>query len=159
MDTKVAIKIFDGFWTVDDAKNNQDSLFIYGDNDIHLGNKGQAIIRGEFNTAGIPTKKTPHSYSYAYYNDDDYDRNCSNITKAIQDIKKKILVSKYKFLILPSNGLGTGLAKLPEKAPKTYAFLQQSIGQLIKDVSIPVKVKKNKKLKSNSVKDKSVNAT
>lgn len=158
MNTKITVKIFDGFWTVDDVRNNKDSLFIYGDNDIHLGNKGQAIIRGEFNTAGIPTKKTPHSYSYAYYNDDDYDRNCANIIKAMSDIKKKILISKYKFLVLPANGLGTGLAKLPEKAPKTYEFLDKSIRQLIKDVSIPIKVKKNKKLKYNSIKDKSVNA-
>lgn len=149
MNTKVTVKIFDSFWTVADVRNNKDSLFIYGDNDIHLGNKGQAIIRGEPNTAGIPTKKTPQSYSYAYYSDDDYERNCNNITKAILDIKKKISIHKYKFLVLPANGLGTGFAKLPEKAPKTFEFLEQSIDKLIKDVSIKIKIKnKNKKIRT-----------
>lgn len=155
MDINVRIKIFDGFWTVDDVRNNRDSLFIFGDNDIHLGNKGQAVIRGEINTAGIPTKKTPQSNSYAFYSDDDYDTNCANITKAITDIKKKLAIKKYKFLVLPSNGLGTGLAKLPEKAPKTYEFLGKSIRDLVNSVSHTVKIKtatKNNKTKTKSKK-------
>lgn len=158
----VIVKFFEGYWTVDDIRNNKNSLFIYGDNDIHVGTKGQAVIRNEFNTAGIPTKKTPASYSFAYYNDDDYERNCANITKAIADIKKKIAIHKYEYLILPEDGLGTGLAKLPEKAPKTYEFLGKSINQLIRDVSVPIKLKKPhraKKLNTNASVERNINGT
>lgn len=52
-------KIFEGYWTVNDARSNKNSLFVYGDNDIKKGKKGQAIIRDEPNAIGIPTKKYP----------------------------------------------------------------------------------------------------
>jgi hypothetical protein len=51
------VKIFQEFWSIIDAKNNGDFLFIFGDNDKKIGKKGQAIIRDEINAYGIPTKK------------------------------------------------------------------------------------------------------
>ena len=35
--------------------------------------------------------------------------------------------SNYDALIFPKDGLGTGLAELPKRAPKTYKYLNKAI--------------------------------
>lgn len=39
---------------------------------------------------------------------------------------------KYNTLIIPKDGFGTGLAKLPKKAPKTFKYLNKKIKALIR---------------------------
>ena len=73
------IIIFDGFWTVSDVKMAPDYLFIFGDNDIQKGKGGQAIIRDEPNTFGIPTKKQPNNNLNSFYYDVEYDQNIKKI--------------------------------------------------------------------------------
>ena len=69
------IEIFKGYWTVDDVRNNRNKLFLYGDNNIKKGRGGQAIIRDEGNTIGIPTKKLPNNDKKSYYTDNEFDDN------------------------------------------------------------------------------------
>jgi hypothetical protein len=131
---KIKIIFFDGFWTCEDTKKNPKHLFIYGDNNLHDGKKGQSIIRNEPNTHGIPTKRLPRNHSTAFYSDDDYMDNCKQIDEAIKQIRNKLNTGEYDALVFPENGLGTGLSQLQEKAPLTFIFLNKSILNLFKYV-------------------------
>jgi len=122
--------IFNGYWTISDVKNHPNWLFVFGDNNVGKGKGGQAIIRDLSNTIGIPTKKFPSNHSSSFYTDYNYDDNTKRISVAINKI---INLSKhYDQVVLPEDGFGTGLAKLPSKAPKTYDFLINSIEQMKK---------------------------
>jgi hypothetical protein len=122
------IHFFVHFWDVKDCKESPDSLFIYGDNDIKRGSGGQAVIRNCINSIGIPTKKYPSYKNEAYYTDTEYTENRRKILHAIERI---IIASvRYKELIFPMNGFGTGLSRLQEKAPKTLQFLNEVIKEI-----------------------------
>lgn len=126
------IKIYPKFWNVEYVRKHPKYLFIYGDNDIQRGKGGQAIIRDEPNALGIPTKKIPSYSLKAYYTDDEYEENKQKIKKSILHIIKTFLTNDYTTIILPKDGFGTGLAKLPEKAPKTFKYIENKIKGLIK---------------------------
>lgn len=125
---KSKIIIFKGFWSRFDVENNPSALFVFGDNNVHQGLGGQAIIRGLPNTIGIPTKKFPSNDLNSYYSDNDYVDNIRRIQNAVNEIINQ--AHKYKFVVLPEDGLGTGLAKLPTKAPKTFIYLKNAIMKL-----------------------------
>ena len=128
----MAVKIFNGYWTPYDARTHYDYIFIYGDNDASMEKGGQAIIRDEPNAYGIPTKKYPSYDKLSYYYDNELDDNKLKIDNAINKIIKKLKDknSNYKGIILPSDGLGTGLAKLNTNAPLTFEYLNKKINEL-----------------------------
>lgn len=110
--------IFRGYWNVNICRNNKNCLFIFGDNDMKYGKKGQSIIRDELNSIGIPTKKKPRTDSSSFYTDLEYYNNVRKINDAINYIVS--ISSEYDIIYFPENPLGTGLAKLDKYAPKTY---------------------------------------
>lgn len=122
--------IFKGYWTVQDVRKHSNYLFIFGDNDIRKGKKGQAIIRDELNSIGVPTKKIPNYSPTSYYYDYEFDLNVQKIDDAIQKIKLVLKNKKYRGIILPEDGLGTGLANLKENAPKTLEYLNSELDKL-----------------------------
>lgn len=126
------LKIYKGFWSVHTCKSEPTALFIFGDNNIKKGKKGQAVIRDCPNSIGIPTKKYPTLSKSAYYTDDEFDENRLNIKIAINQII--LLADNYDTIYLPENGIGTGLADLPNVAPKTYKYLQKKIDYLKKNL-------------------------
>ena len=128
------IQIFQGIWTTIDVRNNPNLIFIYGDNDKKFGKKGQAIIRDEVNTIGIPTKKYPSNYLSSLYTDDEYDINVSKIDIQIHRVISTLQTGMYEGIVLPECGLGTGLSQLPKKAPKTFKYLCSAIDDLQKVV-------------------------
>jgi hypothetical protein len=130
----IKILFFDGYWTCNDVQQNRDHLFIFGDNNLHIGKGGQAIIRDEWNTEGIPTKKVPRNYEFAFYSDEDYDENCYKIFEAINIIKKRLLRERYKVIVLPEDGFGTGLAQLSKRAPLTFKYLNRKVKELLQDI-------------------------
>ena len=91
-------------FSIELAHKHPTYLFVFGDNLVGNGQGGQAIIRYCKNSFGIPTKKLPSSLPDSFFNDDN-----------------------FEFIVFPEDGLGTGLAQLPEKAPKTYRFLVECI--------------------------------
>lgn len=116
------------------VRNNPNKIFIFGDNDLKTGLGGQAAeMRGEKNTIGIPTKKKPTHEPDAYYSDLEFEENKKKINYAVKliidEIKKGVTV------VIPAAGIGTGLAKLEEKAPKTFKFLQGSLKAIEKYVN------------------------
>ena len=124
------VVIFDDFWTVEDVKRYPYALFVYGDNDVKQGKGGQAIIRDLPNTIGIPTKKYPNNRPISFYTEGEYDQNIKKIDQAIANIIKE--ATKYRYVVFPENGFGTGLARLPDKAPKTLDYLMKQV-QLLKE--------------------------
>ncbi|AUL79482.3 hypothetical protein QJ857_gp0677 [Tupanvirus soda lake] len=132
MNNKSKIVIFDGYWTVADVKKFPNALFVYGDNNVQKGKGGQAIIRDLPNTIGIPTKKYPSNHPTSFYTDYEFDDNIKRINNAINAIIQK--AETYKYVVLPRDGFGTGLAQLPTKAPQTYSYLVKAIEQLKKQI-------------------------
>tara|TARA_X000000950_G_C13494255_1_gene489075 strand:+ start:144 stop:548 length:405 start_codon:yes stop_codon:yes gene_type:complete len=124
------IIIYDTFWNIKDTRENPNYLFVFGDNDIKKGKKGQAVIRDEPNALGIPTKKFPSFNISSFYYDSEFEDNKKKIDLAINNIIKNFMKKKYTRLVIPSNGLGTGLSKLNIKAPKTFKYLESKINAI-----------------------------
>lgn len=114
-------------WTVKYCLGTPDRLYVFSDNDIKTGLGGQAIIRECKNSIGIPTKKLPAYHGLAFYNDKDFKSSCEKIQKAIVEIIIKS--AKYKEIVFPVGGFGTERAKLKEKAPKTFKYLNTVIDE------------------------------
>ena len=114
-------------WYTDDLlNNNPDKMFVFGDNDMRKGIGGQArVCRGKSNVIGIRVKKAPLAFEDSYYTDDEYLDNVSKINEDIQSM------FKYDTVVFPKDGIGTGLAMLKEKAPRTNKYLQERLKQLI----------------------------
>lgn len=112
-----------------DLQNNPDVYFLFGDNTIRRGMGGQAgAMRGEPNAIGIATKMTPTSESNAFFDDRDLNTNCHVIA---QDFRKAFQMrDQGHMIVIPADGLGTGLSELPERAPKTNEFLEWMLALL-----------------------------
>jgi len=111
-------------YTNADVKANPNKIYVFGDNTQRKGTGGQAQIRNNPNAMGIATKLSPSMESSAFMNDRDLAKNKSIIDADIAKIK-----ATGKPVVLPKDGLGTGLAKLKEKAPQTYNYLKQRLLQ------------------------------
>ena len=115
--------------TRDVVKNNQDTLFIFGDNFTRKGLGGQAKeMRGENNAFGIVTKKLPSNTNDSFMTDTELDSNKREITNDVNRIIDEFKTGKYKKIILPT--IGVGLAKLNTKAPLTWNHLQAELNRL-----------------------------
>lgn len=117
--------IFQKFINREDVRKNRNKMYIFGDNLKEIGYGGQAReMRGEYNTIGIPTKKSP----FAYLNDSDYDKVIPLI-KIQFDIIRGHLQCNH-IIVIPSAGIGTGLADLPNKAPKIWKVIKENLEKL-----------------------------
>lgn len=109
------------FVTPEDCRANPDAIYLFGDNFLRKGKKGQAIIRDEPNAAGIATKWLPARNPEAYFSDMQLPAQRRMIAA---DFRKVFSArDSGKIIVLPLDGLGTGLANLPKNAPKTNEFL------------------------------------
>lgn len=125
-DIRNTMIIFQKFIHREDLKNNPDCIYLFGDNDMRIGNGGQAKeMRGEKNVKGIRVKKSPGTKSDNYYTDKEYEKNIKKIDDDFAYIEC-MLQRKY-IVIIPSDGIGTGLAKLKEFAPETLLYIQHKI--------------------------------
>jgi len=99
-----------------------DTLFVFGDNLAQYGRRGQAKeCRGEPNAVGIPTKKRPSMDENAFFTNADF-----AIAKAAIDrgfLRLAVHVREGGVVVMPANGLGTGLAQLPTRAPMIHAYI------------------------------------
>jgi guanylate kinase/GNAT superfamily N-acetyltransferase len=111
----------------EEVKKDKDVAYIFGDNEDRKGTKGQAEIRGLPNAFGIRTKKSPSMRKSAFWSDDDYKES----VKMMADDFLALFMSGYTRVKIPESGLGTGLAELPQRAPRTFSWLQSMIGLLL----------------------------
>lgn len=119
----------------EDLQANPNVIYLFGDNELRIGFGGQAKeMRGEPNAVGIVTKKSPT----AFMSDDELILNKQKIDSDFNTIKIKLAklnsfwdsVKGRVVVVIPADGLGTGLADLPNKAPKTYKYLCEKLEQL-----------------------------
>lgn len=123
------VKIWKGFWSLDDAYKNPKAIFVFGDNLLGYGNGGQACIRPAKNSFGIPTKNSPSMSNDAFFSDDEFEK----ITKIIDEKFNQLnnFESEGYLIYFPENPLGSGLAKLNICAPKIYQYLQNKVNQML----------------------------
>jgi hypothetical protein len=111
--------------TRETVRAEKDKIFLFGDNLTGLGFGGQAAeMRGEENAVGIPTKKAPSNNPNSFFTDKEFAAN----KKAIDEAFGKIPPDKT--IVIPKAGLGTGLARLDEKAPRTFAYLNEKLAEI-----------------------------
>jgi len=129
------------------VKKNKDKLFVFGENDecFPTGEKWrkdeeideddqcyqlttQAQIRGESNAAPIVT------ISRKGASDNELK---SMMKRDVEAILKEMKSGKYKDLVLSSQLVGTGIAKLPKKKPGVWKFLQEQLARLKSGGDLP----------------------
>lgn len=103
------------------CKNNPEAIIVFGDNLLGKGKAGQAIIRDEPNSFGVPTKRLPSMNTDAFFSDreDEY-----------EVIKQKLTYlwrqhDSGKTIILPVNKIGSGLANISSKSPRVSALIDR----------------------------------
>ena len=113
----------------EDLANNPKQVYVFGDNMIRVGLGGQAReMRYEPNAVGIPTKWRPSMTDDAFFTDDDFDKVVPSIEIEFQ--KLTLEINRGKNIIIPKDGIGTGLSQLPRRAPKIYKYIEDGIRKL-----------------------------
>ena len=116
-------------------------LYAFGDNMARLGYGGQAReMRGEPNAVGIPTKWAPTTNEKAYFTDDilvppipyitteqmlkfhPNQRVIDSIDKGFAKLRDYLAAGGE--VVIPTDGLGTGLSELPTRAPRIHAYIE-----------------------------------
>lgn len=102
------------------------ALFVFGDNLARKGFGGQAKeCRGEPNAVGIPTKKSPAMRDDAFFSDKDFAHAKSVIDQEFGRLARHL--AEGGVVVLPTAGLGTGLAQLPSRAPRIHDYILRCI--------------------------------
>jgi hypothetical protein len=96
-------------------------LWVFGDNVLRSGKAGQAIIRDCCNAYGVCTKWVPRMTEEAFFSDGagmphQLSQDLKRIEPHLQRGTKVVIPGSYSDI-----QLGTGLAQLPQRAPKIYA--------------------------------------
>jgi hypothetical protein len=119
------VEIQKEWYSIKQAKDNPDKIYVFGDNLIGKGTGGQAKIRYAKNSFGIPTKRLPSRTKNAYFSDQMDEKI------AIYDsiIKLKKMYDNGKTIVFPVDGLGTGLSKMPEFSPKLFKYMNNLISK------------------------------
>ncbi len=123
--SKPKLIVTDEKYSVEFCEKNSDKVILFGDNCLRNGKGGQAVIRYCRNAIGVRTKKFPSMEDNAFFTDKEYTENCKVID---EDLDRALRTGKD--IIVSSNGLGTGLAELFERAPKTYHYLQTKLAKI-----------------------------
>ena len=116
-------------YTREDLRAHPGWYFVFGDNWKRQGLGGQAAAaRGEPNAVGVCTKKAPT------YNEDDFLTDmeyCDNVTQIFNDLER-VFFSLHSggTVVWPADGIGTGIADLPNRAPETLKFINNLVDSL-----------------------------
>jgi hypothetical protein len=106
-----------------------DALFVFGDNMARFGFGGQAnACRGQPNAVGVPTKWKPSMWNESFFKDEDFQKVKPSIDEAFGKLEEHLRDGGV--VILPSGGIGTGLAELPKRAPAIHLYIMERIDRL-----------------------------
>lgn len=121
----------------EDLKANPHLLYIFGDNLERTGYGGQAKeMRGEPNAFGIATKrKAAHGADDCYFFDGQNDAKLKVSGDflrlgAIISMAMQSPTPKFNGIVVPLDGIGTGLALLNKNAPKLLQLIERRIDAL-----------------------------
>lgn len=106
--------------TVRKCREFPDYIFVFGDNLARYGKAGQACIRGERNTFGIPTKRYPSMADGSFFSDRRCERD--HVLTALRELYK--LAIRHT-IVFPQNGIGTGLARMNETSPVLFGEMNE----------------------------------
>lgn len=118
----------------DYVRAHPNTYFVFGDNMARKGLGGQAkACRGESNAIGIPTKWFPDMGKDAFFCDRDFQNPDvqRRIGAALKEIQDRL--DEGRNVVIPADGIGTGLANLPERAPAIYKFIKNALDQMETD--------------------------
>ena len=122
--TKVInVVVQEAWFSIEQCKANLRSIYVFGDNLLRVGEAGQASIRSCNNAIGIATKKKPSMLKSSFFSDKEYDKLEPFLKKEIDKIVSIMFSDNLDTLVFPKDGLGTGLSKLPQMAPKVFLAL------------------------------------
>lgn len=112
-----------------DLQNNPDVLYLFGDNNAREGFGGQAAeMRGEPNACGVRTKWRPDMLPNSFLSDEIFER-ARNMIDA--DLDRAVSwLRQGRIVVVPSDGLGTGLSELPKRAPRIAKYLDWALAHL-----------------------------
>ena len=119
-----------------DLQNNPNVIYIFGDNLERVGMGGQAAeMRGEPNAFGIPTKRTPGHSPGDYFGDPE--NRMSELIVIIQHFNwVEKMLKDSRTVIWPSDGIGTGLSKLPEVYPELAEDIEFYVESLFQEYGV-----------------------
>lgn len=112
-----------------DLRLNPSVTYVFGDNVARKGFGGQAAeMRGEPNSIGIVTKWIPTMRDEAFFYDHQKERIILLIRSDMEQVNK--LISDGKIVVIPSDGLGSGLSRLNQTAPLILSFIEEWLNDL-----------------------------
>lgn len=115
--------------TRDFVRAHPDARFVFGDNVARRGYGGQAReMRGEPNAIGIAVKWSPGRAEHDYFRDDD-PRCWAHVRADLARVEAELRAGRVVYV--PADGIGTGLAQLPTRAPKLFAHLSDRINAMM----------------------------
>jgi len=113
---------FQQWITRQDLRANPGKIYVFGDNVQRSGLGGQAKeMRGEPNAIGVVTKWAPSMAARAFFDD----------TAACKVLVERDLLRVQQALdhrrtvVVPADGIGTGLSRLSSCAPNLDRFIKQ----------------------------------
>lgn len=117
--------------TTEDCKANRNKIYLFGDNLQGFGKGGQAIIRDEPNSLGVPTKVNPSMSKDSFFSDDlHYDI----IHKSLKEIWIKHL--KNETIVVPEFRFGYGLSMIDTYAPRIANLINEFYINVYKTLSL-----------------------
>ncbi|WP_315782426.1 hypothetical protein [Bradyrhizobium sp. SZCCHNPS1003] len=104
-----------------DLRDNPSQFYVFGDNVQRSGYGGQAKqMRGEQNAIGVATKWSPSMDPRSFF---DETPACRAIVE--RDLLKiDELLRAGRTVVVPTDGIGTGLSQLPRRAPHLHHFIE-----------------------------------
>lgn len=117
----------------EDLRRNPQVLYVFGDNMLRKGLGGlAAICRFEKNAVGVVTKYLPSMAPDAFFTDDAVGVLAQN-RQIDKDMKPLFAHVKHGGIVVwPTDGIGTNLADLQERAPRTFDHVQSKLAALIR---------------------------
>lgn len=121
--------VYQKYITRHDLKANPWCYYVFGDNLERRGFGGQAReMRGEPNAVGIATKRRPGNDPEDFFadgNNDDYNAMADDIRNVFS-----LYYDMRVTIVLPLDGIGTGLSEMPKRCPKLYRALVESFSNI-----------------------------
>lgn len=128
---------YEGIWTREEVAADKNNLYLFGENEedilgTYVPSTTQAVIRALPNSVGVITKHDRKLSTSSFFSDSEV----GSYAVYIDDLRLalEIYLGRGHNIFVPMKDgqilLGTGKAKMPEKAPKCYRLLCEMIEKL-----------------------------
>ena len=125
---KIKVIVANKWILPEDCILNPTDLFVFGDNLKRWGSAGQACIRTCTNAHGFATKHYPSMKPDSFFSDRD-----EELHQILNEefIAMHDAMAGYTRLVLPMDGLGTGLSAMPEHCPIAFDYMNSIFSVLL----------------------------